>query len=71
MHMRRHKEGVHENDEIMVHPSYGDAWKALNMFDLDFAIINGRRPDLDPTRRLNRFTTRAHRLGGGGKKRLR
>jgi hypothetical protein len=37
MYMRWHKEGVHENDELMVHPSDGDAWKALGTFDLDFA----------------------------------
>jgi hypothetical protein len=37
MHMRWHKEGVHENDELIVHPSDGDAWKALDTFDLDFA----------------------------------
>jgi hypothetical protein len=35
--MRWHKEGVHENDELMVHPSDGDAWKALDMFNPDFA----------------------------------
>jgi hypothetical protein len=37
MHMRWHKEGVRENDELMVHPSDGDAWKALDTFDLGFA----------------------------------
>jgi hypothetical protein len=37
MHMRWHKEGVYENDEIMVHPSDGDAWKALDMFAPDLA----------------------------------
>jgi hypothetical protein len=37
MHMRWHKEGVHENDKLIVHPSYGDAWKALDTFDPDFA----------------------------------
>jgi hypothetical protein len=36
MHMRWHKEHVRENDELMVHPSDGDAWKALNMFDPNF-----------------------------------
>jgi hypothetical protein len=35
--MRWHKEGVCENDELMVHPIDGDAWKALDMFDTDFA----------------------------------
>jgi hypothetical protein len=37
MHMRWHKEGVRENDELIVHPSDGDAWKALDTFDPDFA----------------------------------
>jgi hypothetical protein len=37
MHMRWHKEGVRENDELIVHPSDGDAWKALDTFDTDFA----------------------------------
>jgi hypothetical protein len=36
MHIRWHKEGVHENDELTVHPSDGDAWKALDTFDPDF-----------------------------------
>lgn len=36
MHMRWHKEGVRENDKVMVHPSDGDAWKALDNFDPDF-----------------------------------
>jgi hypothetical protein len=35
MHKRWHK-GVRENDELRVHPSDGDAWKALDTFDLDF-----------------------------------
>ena len=29
-HMRWHKEGVREDSEIMIHPSDGDAWKALD-----------------------------------------
>jgi hypothetical protein len=37
MHMRWHKEGICENDELMVHPLDEDAWKALNTFDPDFA----------------------------------
>jgi hypothetical protein len=37
MHMRWHKEGVHEYDELIVHPSGGDAWKALDTFDPEFA----------------------------------
>jgi hypothetical protein len=27
MHMRWHKEGEHENNNVMVHPSDGEAWK--------------------------------------------
>lgn len=37
MHMRWHKEGEQENNEVMVHPSDGDAWKALDSFDPEFA----------------------------------
>jgi hypothetical protein len=37
MHMTRHKEGEHENNNVMVHPSDGEAWKALYNFDPDFA----------------------------------
>jgi hypothetical protein len=36
-HMRWHKEGVHDNDQVMVHPSDSEAWKALDDFDTDFA----------------------------------
>jgi hypothetical protein len=36
-HMRWHKEGIHENDRVMGHPSNGEAWKVLNRFDADFA----------------------------------
>ena len=35
-HMRWHKEGIRENDQVMVHPSDGEAWKALDNFDVDF-----------------------------------
>jgi hypothetical protein len=35
-HMRWHKEGVRENDQVMVHPSYSEAWKALDDLDPDF-----------------------------------
>jgi hypothetical protein len=35
-HMRWHKEGVRENDEVMMHPSDSEAWKALDEFDEDF-----------------------------------
>jgi hypothetical protein len=35
-HMRWHKEGVRENDQVMVHPSNSEAWKALDDFDPDF-----------------------------------
>jgi hypothetical protein len=36
-HMRWHKEGVCENDQVMVHLSDSEAWKALDDFDADFA----------------------------------
>jgi hypothetical protein len=36
-HMRWHKEGVCENDQVMVHPSDSEAWKALDDFDPDFS----------------------------------
>jgi hypothetical protein len=36
-HMRWHKEGIRENDAVMGHPSDGEAWKVLDMFDADFA----------------------------------
>jgi hypothetical protein len=35
-HMRWHKEGVRENDQVMVHSSDSEAWKALDDFDVDF-----------------------------------
>jgi hypothetical protein len=35
-HMRWHKEGVHENDQVMVHLSDSEAWKALDDFDPDY-----------------------------------
>jgi hypothetical protein len=35
-HMRWHKEGVRENDQVMVHTSDSETWKALNDFDPDF-----------------------------------
>jgi hypothetical protein len=35
--MRWHKEGIHENDGVMVHPSDGEAWKLLDRFDANFA----------------------------------
>jgi hypothetical protein len=37
MHMGWHKEGEHENNNVMVHPSDGEAWKALDNFDPYFA----------------------------------
>jgi hypothetical protein len=37
MHMRWHKECERENNNVMVHPSDGEAWKALDNFDPDFA----------------------------------
>jgi hypothetical protein len=36
-HMMWHKEGVCENDQMMVHPSGTEAWKSLDDFDPDFA----------------------------------
>jgi hypothetical protein len=35
-HMRWHKKGVRENNQVMVHPSDSEAWKALDDFDADF-----------------------------------
>jgi hypothetical protein len=35
--MRWHKEGIHEDDGVMGHPSDGEAWKVLDRFDADFA----------------------------------
>jgi hypothetical protein len=35
-HMRWHKEGVRENDQVMVQPSDSEARKALDDFDADF-----------------------------------
>jgi hypothetical protein len=37
LHMRWHKEGERENNNVMVHPSDSEACKALENFDLDFA----------------------------------
>jgi hypothetical protein len=37
MHMRWHKDGECENNNVMVHPSDGEAWKALDNFDPNFA----------------------------------
>jgi hypothetical protein len=37
MHMRWYKEGECENNNVMVHPSDGETWKALSNFDPDFA----------------------------------
>jgi hypothetical protein len=36
--MRWHKEGNHSKDsDLMLHPAYGEAWQALDCFDLEFA----------------------------------
>jgi hypothetical protein len=35
--MRWHKEDVHKNNGVMVHPSDSEAWKMLNTFDAGFA----------------------------------
>jgi hypothetical protein len=37
MHMRWHKEGECENNNVMVHLSDGETWKALDNFDPDVA----------------------------------
>jgi hypothetical protein len=37
MHLRWHKDCMDRQDGLMVHPSYGDAWKALDNFEPDFA----------------------------------
>jgi hypothetical protein len=37
MHMRWHKEGECENNNVVVHPSSGEAWKAPNNFEPYFA----------------------------------
>jgi hypothetical protein len=36
-YMRWHKEGIRENDRLVVHPSDGEAWKVLDSFDAYFA----------------------------------
>jgi hypothetical protein len=36
-HMRWNKEGVRENDQVMVHSSNSEAWTTLDDFDVDFA----------------------------------
>jgi hypothetical protein len=36
MHMRWHKDRTDKQDGLMVHSSYGDAWKSLDTFDLEF-----------------------------------
>jgi hypothetical protein len=36
-HMRWHKEGACENDQVIVHPSDSEAWKASDDFNADFA----------------------------------
>jgi hypothetical protein len=36
-HMRWHKEGVHENPDVMAHLADIDAWTALDAFDSSFA----------------------------------
>jgi hypothetical protein len=35
-HMRWHKEDVCENNQVMMHPSFSEAWKTLDNFDPDF-----------------------------------
>jgi hypothetical protein len=36
-HKRWYKEGIHENDGVMGHPSDSEAWKVLDRFDADSA----------------------------------
>jgi hypothetical protein len=36
-HMRWHKEGIHENPDVMAHPADTDAWKELDSFGSSFA----------------------------------
>jgi hypothetical protein len=36
MHMRWHKEGECENNNVMVHPFDGEVWKVFDNFDPDF-----------------------------------
>jgi hypothetical protein len=36
-YMSWHKDGVREKDQVMVHSSDSEAWKALDDFDADFA----------------------------------
>jgi hypothetical protein len=36
-HMRWYKEGIHENDGFMGHPSNSEAWKVRDRFDANFA----------------------------------
>jgi hypothetical protein len=38
-HMRWHKEGVRENNQVLVHTSDSEVWKSLDDFDADFASI--------------------------------
>jgi hypothetical protein len=35
-HIRWHKEGVCEDDQVMAHPSDSEVWKTLDDFDADF-----------------------------------
>jgi hypothetical protein len=35
--MMWHKEGIRENDGVIVHPSDSEAWKVLNSFEANFA----------------------------------
>jgi hypothetical protein len=35
--MRWHKEGIRQNEKVMVHRLDGEAWKWLDRFDADFA----------------------------------
>jgi hypothetical protein len=53
-HMRWQKEGVRENDQVMVHPSDSEAWKALDDFNVD--ITRDARIDSRPIIRVRHRT---------------
>jgi hypothetical protein len=47
-HMKWHKEGIHENDRVMVNPSDGEAWKVLDRFDEKNVCFGLVTDDFDP-----------------------
>jgi hypothetical protein len=48
-HMRWHKEGVRENDQVMVHPSDSEAWKALEHENISLSAVPIRYSPLSPS----------------------